>query len=180
MVSNLQNALLNLGMHHCGIVIAMFLSFFRNCHPKTLKINMVTIGCSMAIPALVQLLSNGSQRGKKDAATTLFKLCSIYQGNKGKAVRAGLVPILLELLMETESGMVDEALAILAILSGHPEGKAANGAASAVPVLVGVVRNGSPRSKENAAAAMVHLYNGLRLAGGRLPAIVVVEVSGFY
>jgi vesicle coat complex subunit len=91
--------------------------------------NKVTIGASGAIPALVQLLSNGSQRGKKDAATALFNLC-IYQGNKGKAVRAGLVPILLELLTETESGMVDEALAILAILSGHPEGKAAIGAAS--------------------------------------------------
>jgi hypothetical protein len=77
---------------------------------------MVTIGCSGAIHALVQLLSNGSQQGKKDAATSLFNLCSIYQGNKGKAVRAGLVPILPELLMETESGMVDEALAILVML----------------------------------------------------------------
>jgi hypothetical protein len=84
---------------------------------------MVTIGCSGAIPALVQLLGNGSKRGKKDAATTLFNLCSIYQGNKGKAVRAGLVPILPELLMETESGMVDEALAILAILSGHEQSR---------------------------------------------------------
>jgi len=121
--------------------------------------NKVTIGASGAIPALVLLLSNGSQRGKKDAATALFNLC-IYQGNKGKAVRAGLVPILLELLTETESGMVDEALAILAILSGHPEGKAAIGAASAIPVLVRVIRNGSARSKENAAAVMVHLCNG--------------------
>ena len=121
--------------------------------------NKVTIGASGAIPALVQLLSNGSQRGKKDAATALFNLC-IYQGNKGKAVRAGLVPILLELLTETESGMVDEALAILAILSGHPECKAAIGAASAIPVLVRVIRNGSARSKENAAAVMVHLCNG--------------------
>jgi len=121
--------------------------------------NKVTIGASGAIPALVLLLSNGSQRGKKDAATALFNLC-IYQGNKGKAVRAGLVPILLELLTETESGMVDEALAILAILSGHPECKAAIGAASAIPVLVRVIRNGSARSKENAAAVMVHLCNG--------------------
>ena len=112
----------------------------------------MTIGGSGEIPALVQLLSDGSQRGKKDAATALFNLC-IYQGNKGKAVRAGLVPILLELLMETECGMVDEALAILAILSGHP-------VLVGIPVLVGVIRNGFPRSKENAAAVMVHLCNG--------------------
>jgi hypothetical protein len=56
--------------------------------------------------------------------------------------------------------MVDEALAILALLSGHPEGKAAIGAASEIPVLVGVIRNGSLRSKENAAQVMVHLCNG--------------------
>ena len=55
--------------------------------------------------------------------------------------------------METECGMVDEALAILAILSGHP-------VLVGIPVLVGVIRNGFPRSKENAAAVMVHLCNG--------------------
>jgi len=104
-------------------------------------------------------LGNGSRRGKKDAATALFKLC-IYQGNKGKAIRAGIVPILLELLAETESGMVDEALAILAILSSHPEGKAAISSADAIPILVGVIRNGSARNKENAAAVLVHLCNG--------------------
>jgi methionyl-tRNA synthetase len=55
---------------------------------------------------------------------------------------------------------VDEALAILAMLSGHYEGKAAISAASAIPILVGVIRNGSARNKENAAAVMVHLCNG--------------------
>ena len=66
----------------------------------------------------------------------------------------------LELLAETESGMVDEALAILAILSSHPEGKAAISSAAAIPILVGVIRNGSARNKENAAAVLVHLCNG--------------------
>ncbi|GAY38113.1 hypothetical protein CUMW_034240 [Citrus unshiu] len=88
--------------------------------------NKVTIGASGAIPPLVTLLSEGTQRGKKDAATALFNLC-IYQGNKGKAVRAGVVPTLMHLLTEPGGGMVDEALAILAILSSHPEGKAAIG-----------------------------------------------------
>ncbi|KAK4254958.1 hypothetical protein QN277_008026 [Acacia crassicarpa] len=121
--------------------------------------NKVTIGSSGAIPPLVTLLSEGTQRGKKDAATALFNLC-IYQGNKGKAVRAGVVPTLMRLLTEPGGGMVDEALAILAILASHPEGKIAIGAAEAVPVLVGVIGNGSPRNKENAAAVLVHLCSG--------------------
>lgn len=121
--------------------------------------NKVTIGGFGAIPPLVTLLSEGTQRGKKDAATALFNLC-IYQGNKGKAVRAGVVPTLMRLLTEPQGGMVDEALAILAILSGHPDGKTAIGAAEAVPVLVEVIGTGSPRNKENAAAVLVHLCSG--------------------
>ncbi len=100
--------------------------------------NKITIGASGAIPPLVTLLSEGTQRGKKDAATALFNLC-IYQGNKGRAVRAGVVPTLMRLLTEPGGGMVDEALAILAILASHPEGKAAIGSAEAVPVLVEVI-----------------------------------------
>ncbi|KAM1115637.1 hypothetical protein TB2_006158 [Malus domestica] len=121
--------------------------------------NKVRIGASGAIPPLVTLLSEGTQRGKKDAATALFNLC-IYQGNKGKAVRAGVVSTLMKLLTEPGGGMVDEALAILAILSSHAEGKAAIGAAEAVPVLVEVIGTGSPRNRENAAAVLVHLCSG--------------------
>ncbi|XP_009353694.2 U-box domain-containing protein 13 [Pyrus x bretschneideri] len=121
--------------------------------------NKVRIGASGAIPPLVTLLSEGTQRGKKDAATALFNLC-IYQGNKGKAVRAGVVSTLMKLLTEPGGGMVDEALAILAILSSHGEGKAAIGAAEAVPVLVEVIGTGSPRNRENAAAVLVHLCSG--------------------
>ncbi|XP_062171512.1 U-box domain-containing protein 13-like isoform X2 [Alnus glutinosa] len=121
--------------------------------------NKITIGASGAIPPLVTLLSEGTQRGKKDAATALFNLC-IYQGNKGKAIRAGVVPTLMLLLTEPGGGMVDEALAILAILASHPEGKASIGAAEAVPVLVEVIGNGSPRNRENAAAVLVHLCAG--------------------
>ncbi|KAK9734833.1 hypothetical protein RND81_04G166100 [Saponaria officinalis] len=121
--------------------------------------NKVTIGSSGAIPPLVMLLSEGNQRGKKDAATALFNLC-IYQGNKGKAIRAGIVPILLRLLTEPGGGMLDEGLAILAIISSHPEGKATIGSADALPVLVDVIGSGSSRNKENACAVLVHLCSG--------------------
>ncbi|KAK8952160.1 Protein spotted leaf 11 [Platanthera zijinensis] len=121
--------------------------------------NKITIGLSGAIPALVSLLNEGSLRGKKDASTALFNLC-IYQGNKGRAVRAGVVPTLMKLLTDPPGLMVDEALAILAILSSHHECKVVIGVLQAVPVLVKVIRNGSPRNKENAAAVLLHLCTG--------------------
>lgn len=118
--------------------------------------NKITIGASGAIPALVGLLCEGSQRGKKDAATALFNL-SIYQGNKARAVRAGVVSPLMQLLVDPSAGMVDEALAILAILASHQEGKIAIGNADAIPILVELVRVGSPRNRENAAAVLLAL-----------------------
>ncbi|KAJ9128671.1 hypothetical protein P3X46_034623 [Hevea brasiliensis] len=119
--------------------------------------NKVTIGSSGPSP-LVTLLSEGTQRGKRCCNCT-FQLVHL-SGNKGKAVRAGVVPTLMRLLTERGGGMVDEALAILAILASHPEGKAAIGSAEAVSVLVEVIGNGSPRNRENAAAVLVHLCAG--------------------
>ncbi|KAG2308507.1 hypothetical protein Bca52824_028255 [Brassica carinata] len=114
------------------------------------------IGAAGAIPPLVNLLSEGSQRGKKDAVAALFNLC-IFQGNKGKAVSAGLVPFLMRFLTKPEGRMVDEVLAILAILSSHPIGKVVVGAADAVPIMVDFIRSGSPQNKDNAAAVLVQL-----------------------
>ncbi|KAF8397729.1 hypothetical protein HHK36_016651 [Tetracentron sinense] len=121
--------------------------------------NKVAIGAAGAIPALIDLLCQGSPRGKKDAATAIFNL-SIYQGNKARAVKAGIVVPLMRLLMDAGSGMVDEALAILAILASHQEGKVAIGQAEPIPVLVEVIRTGSPRNRENSAAVLWSLCTG--------------------
>ncbi|XP_052199930.1 U-box domain-containing protein 14 [Diospyros lotus] len=121
--------------------------------------NKVAIGAAGAIPALIDLLCNGTPRGKKDAATAIFNL-SIYQGNKVRAVRAGIVVPLMRLLKDAGGGMVDEALAILAILASHQEGKVAIGQAEPIPVLLEVVRTGSPRNRENAAAVLWSLCTG--------------------
>ncbi|XP_038901464.1 U-box domain-containing protein 13-like [Benincasa hispida] len=119
----------------------------------------IMIGASGAILPLIALLNEGTQRGKKDAATALFNLC-FFQGNKIKAVRGGVVSILVQLLTESRIGMVDEALAILAILASNSEGRAAIGAAESVPILVNFIGTGSPRNRENAAAVLVHLCMG--------------------
>ncbi|XP_071930285.1 U-box domain-containing protein 14-like [Coffea arabica] len=121
--------------------------------------NKVAIGAAGAIPALIDLLCQGTPRGKKDAATAIFNL-SIYQGNKVRAVRSGIVPPLIGLLKDPGGGMVDEALAILAILASHPEGKVAIGQADPIPVLVEVIRTSSPRNRENAAAILWSLCTG--------------------
>ncbi|KAA8539270.1 hypothetical protein F0562_025962 [Nyssa sinensis] len=121
--------------------------------------NKVSIGAAGAIPALVDLLCLGTPRGKKDAATAIFNL-SIYQGNKVRAVRAGIVAPLMSFLKDAGSGMVDEALAIMAILASHQEGKMAIGEAEPIPVLLEVIRTGSPRNRENAAAVLWSLCTG--------------------
>ncbi|KAF5467074.1 hypothetical protein F2P56_016936 [Juglans regia] len=119
----------------------------------------VKIGAAGAIPALITLLCEGTPRGKKDAATAIFNL-SIYQGNKSRAVKAGIVAPLMRLLKDAGSGMVDEALAILAILASHTEGKTAIGQGEPIPVLVEFIRTGSPRNRENAAAVLWSLCTG--------------------
>ncbi|KAM0883245.1 hypothetical protein ACQ4PT_031766 [Festuca glaucescens] len=115
--------------------------------------NKVTIGAAGAIPPLINLLCDGSPRGKKDAATAIFNLC-IYQGNKVRAVKAGIIVHLMNFLVDPTGGMIDEALTLLAILAGNPDGKAVITQSEPMPPLVEVIRTGSPRNRENAAAIL--------------------------
>ncbi|KAI3793468.1 hypothetical protein L1987_36087 [Smallanthus sonchifolius] len=121
--------------------------------------NKVAIGAAGAIPPLIDLLQDGTPRGKKDAATAIFNLC-IYQGNKVRAVRAGIVTPLMRLLKDASGGMMDEALAILAILASHHEGKMAIAEAEPMEVLVEVMRLGSARNRENGSAVLWSLCAG--------------------
>lgn len=78
--------------------------------------NKEIVGLSNGIPPLVDLLWNGTGRGKKDAITALFGL-SMNHTNKGRAIRAGVAAPLLQLLRDTNLGMIDEALSILLLLA---------------------------------------------------------------
>ncbi|GJN01194.1 hypothetical protein PR202_ga18441 [Eleusine coracana subsp. coracana] len=115
--------------------------------------NKVAIGAAGAIPPLINLLCNGSPRGKKDAATAIFNLC-IYQGNKIRAVNAGIVIHLMNFLVDPTGGMIDEALTLLAILAGNTEAKAVIARSEPITPLVEVIKTGSPRNRENAAAIL--------------------------
>ncbi|XP_013633073.1 PREDICTED: U-box domain-containing protein 11-like [Brassica oleracea var. oleracea] len=120
-------------------------------------------------------LENGTPRWKKDAATALSNLC-IYQGNKGRAVRAGIVPALVKMLSDSSSHrMVDEALTILSVLASNLDAKAAIVKANTLPALIGILQTGQARNRENATAILLSLCkrdNEKLVAIGRLGAVM--------
>ncbi|OVA02763.1 Armadillo [Macleaya cordata] len=118
----------------------------------------VTIGARpRAIPALVGLLREGTTVGKRDAATALFNL-AIYNANKANVVVAGAVPLLIELLMDDKAGITDDALAVLALLSGNCEGlEEIKENRVVVPLLIDLLRFGSPKGKENSVTLLLGL-----------------------
>ena len=142
--------------------------------------NKVAIGAAGAIPALISLLCEGTPRGKKDAAAAIFNL-SIYQGNKARAVRAGIVNPLMGFLKDAGGGMVDEALAILAILATHHEGKMAIRQTEPTAILLEFIRTSSPRNQENAAAVLWSLcstdFEQLKVAREHGAEVALKEVS---
>ncbi|KAK4400983.1 U-box domain-containing protein 4 [Sesamum angolense] len=144
--------------------------------------NKIKIGRSGAIKPLVDLLGNGTPRGKKDAATALFNL-SINHENKARIVQAGAVKYLVE-LMDPAFGMVDKAVAVLSNLATIHEGRTAIGQEGGIPVLVEVVELGSGRGKENAAAALLQLctnsnrFCNMVLQEGAVPPLVALSQSG--
>ncbi|XP_054788219.1 U-box domain-containing protein 1-like [Prosopis cineraria] len=110
-----------------------------------------------AIPALVGLLREGTPIGKRDAATAIFNL-AVYNPNKAKIVNAGAVPLLVELLMDDRAGITDDCLAVLALLLGCSEGldKIRNSKVL-VPLLIDLLRFGSPKGKENSITLLLGL-----------------------
>ncbi|KAF8397237.1 hypothetical protein HHK36_016147 [Tetracentron sinense] len=118
----------------------------------------VTIGARpRAIPALVGLLREGTTAGKRDAATALFNL-AVYNANRASVVVAGAVPLLIELLMDEKAGITDDALAVLALLSGCCEGLGEiRENRVVVPLLIDLLRFGSPKGKENSITLLLGL-----------------------
>ncbi|PSS34450.1 U-box domain-containing protein [Actinidia chinensis var. chinensis] len=110
-----------------------------------------------AIPALVRLLGEGSTAGKRDAATALFNL-AVYNVNKASVVVAGAVPLLVDLLMDDKAGITDDALAVLVLLLGCSEGvEEIRKSRVLVPLLIDLLRFGSPKGKENSITLLLGL-----------------------
>ncbi|KAK7320584.1 hypothetical protein VNO77_30203 [Canavalia gladiata] len=110
-----------------------------------------------AIPALVGLLKEGTPIGKRDAATALINL-AVYNPNKACVVRAGAVPVLVELLMDDKAGITDDALAVLSLLLGCSQGlEEIRNSRALVPLLIDLLRFGSVKGKENSITLLLGL-----------------------
>ncbi|XP_028770127.1 U-box domain-containing protein 17-like [Neltuma alba] len=108
-----------------------------------------------AVEALADLLQEGTPRGKKDAVTALFNL-STHAENCVRMIEAGAVTALVVAL--GNEGVAEEAAGSLALIVRQPIGaKAVVNEEAAVAGLIGMMRCGTPRGKENAVAALLEL-----------------------
>lgn len=108
-----------------------------------------------AVEALARLLREGTSRGKKDAVTALFNL-STHLENCMRMIKSGAVGALVGAL--GCEGVAEEAAGALALVVRQPSGaKAVGNEELAVAGLVGMMRCGTPRGKENAVAALLEL-----------------------
>jgi hypothetical protein len=108
-----------------------------------------------AVEALSGLLRIGTLRGKKDAVTALFNL-STHTENSARMIKAGAITALVEAL--GYEGVSEEAAGALAFIVRQPIGAEAVGNEEfGVAGLIGMMRCGTPRGKENAVAALLEL-----------------------
>ncbi|WCJ27251.1 U-box domain-containing protein 17 [Euphorbia peplus] len=108
-----------------------------------------------AVEALAGLLRVGTLRGKKDAVTALFNL-STHTENCSRMIEAGAVTALVQAL--GSEGVAEEAAGALALIVRQPTGAESVGKEEmAVGGLIGMMRCGTPRGKENAVAALLEL-----------------------
>ncbi|KAJ7968775.1 RING-type E3 ubiquitin transferase [Quillaja saponaria] len=108
-----------------------------------------------AVEALAGLLREGTPRGRKDAVTALFNL-STHTENCVRMIESGAVTALVGAL-RTE-GVSEEAAGALALIVRQPIGaKAVAKEETVVAGLIGMMRCGTPRGKENAVAALLEL-----------------------
>ncbi|CAN6975416.1 unnamed protein product [Brassica rapa subsp. trilocularis] len=107
------------------------------------------------VEALSSLLRNGTPRGKKDAVTALYNL-STHPDNCGRMIEGGGVSSLVGALKNNV--VSEEAAGALALLVRQSLGAEAIGREEgAVTGLMGMMRCGTARGKENAVAALLEL-----------------------
>lgn len=110
-----------------------------------------------AIPALVELVRNGTARGKKNAVVALFGLL-LFPGNHRTSLEAGIVPTLIDLLTSERGDVVDHSLGVLATLAENPEGTHAITRASAINLVVGILHSSASRAgKEYCVSVLLSL-----------------------
>ena len=108
-----------------------------------------------ALEALAALLARGTTGGKKDAVAALYNI-STHGETGSRMVESGAAAALVAALgVEL---VAEEASGAMALLARRQAGAEALGSEQrAVSGLVGLMRRGSPRAKENAVAALLEI-----------------------
>lgn len=120
---------------------------------SALDFNKHIIGKSGALGPLIGLLEIGHPLAMKDAASAIFNLCLVPE-NKGRAVHEGAIGVILKKIMD--GVLVDELLAILAILSRHQKAVEEMGEVGAISCLLSIMKeNTCERNKENCAVILL-------------------------
>lgn len=110
------------------------------------------------IPALMELLVEGTFRAKKNALVTISGLL-MYPDNHWKVLSAGVVPLLLNLLRSLQrEDVITESLAVLATLAEKQDGAMAILSARALHQIVEVFGFSTTRSvKEHCVSLLLYL-----------------------
>lgn len=100
-----------------------------------------------AIPRLVELIKNGNDRCKRNALVAIFGLL-VHPGNHWKVLDAGVVPLLLNLLKDSErEDLVTDSLAVLSTLAEKVDGTVAILRRGGVlQLLVGILNTSTSRT----------------------------------
>ncbi|XP_009779917.1 U-box domain-containing protein 9-like [Nicotiana sylvestris] len=111
-----------------------------------------------ALKPLIDLLNEGQPLAMKDAASAIFNL-SIVHENKGRAVAEGAIKVIMKKIRGHV--LIDELLAILALLSSHHKAIEEMGELGAVSCLLSIINEDtSDRNKENCIAILYTMcYN---------------------
>ncbi|MCD7458121.1 hypothetical protein HAX54_037248 [Datura stramonium] len=108
-----------------------------------------------ALKPLVDLLAEGQPLAMKDAASAIFNLSVVHE-NKGKAVSEGTIKVIMKKI--TDRILIDELLAILALLSSHHKAIEEMGELGAISCLLSIIKEDtSDRNKENCIAILYTL-----------------------
>ncbi|XP_022735098.1 LOW QUALITY PROTEIN: U-box domain-containing protein 18 [Durio zibethinus] len=99
-----------------------------------------------AIPGLVELVKNGNDRSRRNALVAIFGIL-MHPGNHWKVLAAGVVPLLLNLLKDSErEDLVTDSLAVLATLAEKVDGTVAILRRGALQLLVEILNTSISRT----------------------------------
>ncbi|CAN4106452.1 unnamed protein product [Withania somnifera] len=105
-----------------------------------------------ALKPLVDLLDEGQPLAMKDAASAIFNLSLVHE-NKAKAISEGIIQVIMKKI--TARILIDELLAILALLSSHHKAIEEMGELGAVSCILSIIKEDtSDHNKENCIAVL--------------------------